>query len=519
MATDPALGGAASRHRTARFLVYTHRWLGIALGLLFIIWFASGIVMMYARMPALDSAERLARLPVIAPSSIRMPPPALPEGARLSIGSLEGRPVYRITSGPRPQYVFADTGDFVPAVDRDQALRIARAFAGGHVAARYDARLVDSDQWTFDVRRLMPLHRIVLGDAAGTTLYVTENGGEVVARTTASGRRWGLAGAVMHWLYFTPFRRHAGLWSTTIIWVSIAGTVLCIVGLVWGIWRLAPRRGYRLRDHRQWTPYAHLIRWHHYLGLVFGAVTMMWVFSGLLSMDPWSWSPATSPTRDQRERLAGGPVRAGDLPVERIQRAVAAFIPRLPKEIELLRFRGNYYAAANEGIVSLDHPELGAVDQLPPDLIVGAAGPVMPQVPIDGMRWMDDYDAYYYDRDRRRSTSAPGATADKPLPVLRVRYGDPQRTWLYFDPRHGTIARKEERLTRLNRWLYHGFHSFDFPFLYFRRPLWDIVVVGLSIGGLALAATTISASWRRLRRSMRRVISARSDGSGTGSTE
>ena len=57
-----------SGHRTARVLVYTHRWLGIAAGLLFIVWFLSGIVMMYARMPALDPIERLARLPALDPA-------------------------------------------------------------------------------------------------------------------------------------------------------------------------------------------------------------------------------------------------------------------------------------------------------------------------------------------------------------------------------------------------------------------------------------------------------------------
>jgi hypothetical protein len=83
---------------------------------------------------------------------------------------------------------------------------------------------------------------------------------------------------------------------------------------------------------------------------------------------------------------------------------------------------------------------------------------------------------------------------------LRVRYADARSTWLYLDPRRGAIARKEERLTRINRWLYHGFHSLDFPFLYYQRPLWDIVVIVLSIGGLVLSATTLSASWRRVRR-------------------
>ena len=34
-----------------RAILYTHRWLGILGGVLFLVWFASGIVMMYARMP------------------------------------------------------------------------------------------------------------------------------------------------------------------------------------------------------------------------------------------------------------------------------------------------------------------------------------------------------------------------------------------------------------------------------------------------------------------------------------
>ena len=108
---------------------------------------------------------------------------------------------------------FADTGDAVPPVDADQALRIARAFEGGVSNLHYDSRLTDADQWSFGVRGRMPMHRIAVDDAAGTCLYVTENGGEVVLKTTASGRLWGWTGAVMHWLYFTPLRRNAALWN------------------------------------------------------------------------------------------------------------------------------------------------------------------------------------------------------------------------------------------------------------------------------------------------------------------
>jgi hypothetical protein len=480
-----------SGHRTARVLVYTHRWLGIVSGVLFVVWFVSGIVMMYARMPELGAAERLARLPEIDPAFIRALPSAPGEGdiTRLGIGTLEGRPIFRVTARGRTELTFGDTGDPVPAVDADQALRIARRFVSNVSEVRYDTRLTDADQWSFGVRGRMPIHRIAVDDPAGTRLYVTENGGEVVLKTTASGRFWGWTGAVLHWLYFAPLRRHAALWNEVIVWLSITGTVMCLVGIAWGVWRLAPFRGYRLRDHRQWSPYAGWMRWHHYAGLIFGIVTTTWIFSGLLSMDPWDWHPSTAPTREQRARVAGGSIAVSDLSLENLRKAIDAYAPHHPKEIEITRFRGHYYAAASDGIVSFDEPQFGALDQLAPDLVVGAAHMAMEGVPIEGVSWLDDYDAYYYDRDRALS-----------LPVLRVRYADPQKTWLYFDPKHGTIARKEERLTRLNRWLYHGFHSLDFPFLYYQRPLWDIVVIVLSIGGIALSATTLSASWRRIKR-------------------
>jgi hypothetical protein len=491
-----------SGHYTARVLVYTHRWLGIAVGLLFIIWFLSGIVMMYARMPALDPAERLARMAIVVPASIRVDPPHLDgEISRFTISTLEGRPVYRLVVGGRPRLIFADTGDDVPRVDGEQALRIARAFAGvGPV--RYEARLSDADQWTFAVRGQMPMHRIAVDDAAATRLYVTEAGGDVVNKTTAPGRRWGRLGAVMHWLYFTPVRRNAAAWSSAIIWLSTIGTVMCLAGLACGLWRIAPLRGYRLRDQWQGTPCSLMMRWHHYLGLVFGVTTLMWVFSGLLSMDPWRWSPDTTATREQRQRLAGGPMSTADVTAADLRRGIEAFRPRMIKELEIVRFRGHYYASAAEGLVSFDQPHLGAVEQLPPDLVIGSAPVVMPDVSVEGMRWMDDYDAYYYDRSRRRT-----------LPVLRVRYGDPQQTWLYFDPRRGTIARKEERRSRINRWLYHGFHSFDFPFLYYRRPLWDIVVIAISIGGLLLSMTTVTSGWRRVRRKARSAATAEPDAS------
>jgi hypothetical protein len=117
----------------------------------------------------------------------------------------------------------------------------------------------------------------------------------------------------------------------------------------------------------------------------------------------------------------------------------------------------------------------------------------MPHGPMQDAVWLQEYDAYYYNQDGNR-----------PLPVLRVRYADPDSTWLYLDPHLGTMTR-QDRGARWNRWLYHGLHNLDFPFLYYKRPLWDAVVILLSIGGLVLSATTLVPTWHRLARHARRA--------------
>lgn len=487
-----------SHHRAARALIYTHRWLGIALSVLFLVWFISGVVMMYARMPELTAAERVARLTPLDVAALRVEPGAVAgEASRFTITTFDGRPVYRVTGAGRPQAIYADTGAGVAPLTGERAVAIARQFAGGSAEVHYEARLEEADQWTFGVRAQMPMHRIAVPDAAGTRLYVAEQSGEVVMRTTASGRRWGYLGAVLHWIYFTPLRRQSAMWNDLIVWTSIAGTVMALAGFLWGLWRFSPSARFRLKRLPSHTPYAGLMRWHHYAGLIFGVTTITWVFSGLLSMSPWDWSPSTAPTRAQREAVSHGPLRPADVSLASLQQAMAAFGPAMPREIEMVRFRGHYYLRAGNGLVDIDATQPAPDGMFSADAMLAAARDAMPGVPIEDVNWMTEHDAYYYNRGGQLN-----------LPVLRVRFADPQRTWLYLDPRRGAIVRKEERLSRINRWLYHGLHSLDFPFLYYHRPLWDVVMIVFSLGGIALSVTTMSAAYRRLRRGARSWRSA-----------
>jgi hypothetical protein len=58
----------------------------------------------------------------------------------------------------------------------------------------------------------------------------------------------------------------------------------------------------------------------------------------------------------------------------------------------------------------------------------------------------------------------------------------------------------------MNRWLYHGLRSLDFPWLYQRRPLWDIIMIAFMAGGTALCVTSLVLAWRVVKRNVMRLL-------------
>jgi len=455
-----------------RILVYTHRWLGIAGCLLFILWFASGVVMMYARMPTLTLDEQLARLPLLDLSTATVSPHQAASAAgvsvdRLRIGMHDGQPAYRLFAAGRWTTVSASDGRVLQALTADQALRIAQRFLPEHARTmQYDTFLDDADQWTFSVRALMPMHRVTVGDEADTWLYVSDQTGEPVMKSTSQQRVWGFLGAVLHWIYFTPLRRQAALWNDVIVWSSIAGCILCLSGLTWGLWRYSPRRLFRLKNARTYSPYAGLMWWHHYAGLFFGLVTFTWILSGLLSMTPWDWTPSTAPTRAQREAMQGGSLHMAAMSLDRLRAALEVLNRSFSvKELEVGQLAGEPFAMAYEPgslaerarwdspyfslaaqpkrllawLVDATH---GPFSRFSDEAIMAAGMAAMPAAAVEEAAWLTAYDSYYYDRHGAR-----------PLPVLRIRFADADRTWLYLDPHSGAVVQHLQPRSRLNRWL------------------------------------------------------------------
>lgn len=534
-------------------LIMSHRWLGIVLGILFVIWCISGIVLMYAGIPTLKNGERMLRMNELDLSTVQYSPAAAFERAgleapyRLRVSMNGERPVYRFQTGPgsgKWVAVWADTGERMAPMDPAAAMEWLKGFRPDYAdSLRYVSYVKESENNVRipAIQGLLPMHRIAIGDAAGTEYYIPENGtGDAVVKIDRMSRLWGFMGYTLH-RYF--WWRQDAWYTTFLIWISWMGIVLCSAGLVLGIWRYSLKPRFRNRGNPSHTPYKGIMKWHHYAGLTTGLFVCTWVFSGTVDIPAMPGiqhvaSPYladfTQSQLDQGGRNnqgASAEIDLGPISIDSLRQSRDAVAQQfVPKELEMIEVAGEPYFLSYEppteaeladyeiqhgldGLaVNLDQPHVmvsalnpgrGAFRSFDRDLMLRAALAAMPGVEVLDATWIDEYDNYYYyfPHSFNLGLMKPIRT----LPALRVKFDDPQGTWLYMSPSHGQMVKSigEDRVTR---WALYGLHALDFSFLYGNRPLWDIVMIVLMAGISIISVTTLLPAYRRVRGHVRRFF-------------
>ena len=476
-----------SERRWQRFLILSHRYLGIALCLLFCLWFASGFVIIYTGgMPQLSEAERLARLPVLNLSAVELSPQAARAALRRTdfptLTTRLGRPAYVFT-GNTVQVLFADNGELLTS-----SMISSRQIAADFLSAPPDALdrvgLIESvDQWTLELRSELPLQKYRSDDGQGSEVYVSPSRGRVVLYTTSRDRLLAWLGAIPHWLYFLPLRADTALWSATVIGLASVGVVFVALGLVLMFTQLRWRHWPNLARA---IPYHGLMKWHYMLGIGFGWCVLTWAFSGLLSMEPYSWNRTSGMGFDA---VAYFRSRAGVSAFEsETPAADLAVIEGSLKEVNFHVFAGKRFyelsigGDSSTGAISREFREVTSMEPLGLFTDAQILAQLEPAVAANmvAAEILNEYDNYYYGRNSRRQMAPP-------LPVLRVEFDDLAGSRYYLSLQTGELEFVSHRANRRERWLYRGLHSLDFNFLYPYRPAWDVVVWLLLAGGLLLS--------------------------------
>lgn len=478
-----------------RSLTLLHRWLGIGVGFLFALWFASGAVLCFVPFPTLPSAARIARSEPIELGRVSVTPAAALAAVpglqvrQMRLISVNGHPRYVLSvSGGAVASVSAESGELLGPVSADMARAVATAF-GAHPVSRV-AGPFDDDQWIvhdqYDDYR--PFYKVTLADGRGTDLYISSRSGEVLQRTRHTERAWNFVGSVVHWVNIVTLRRHKDVWRWVMLTLGGACGLLACAGLTLGVMHLINARRARRRGL---SPFRNWLRWHHTIGLFASVLLFSWIVSGCLMLDNGAVFPSGEPTAAEVASARGMTL------AQAADRFSLASLRRLPpaRQIEVTAVAGTPYLAVRNGTPGdswLATPAPGgglSLSHAVPDaLLVAAAQLAWPSSRAPGIRAIPSDDAYQ--------------VLSNPLPstARRIVLDDRRRTWIQIDSATGEILSVMDSRGRARRWWVNGLHDLDLPLLDRRGPMRQILVVLASAVGFAFSLTGIVLVVKRLRR-------------------
>lgn len=500
-----------------------HRWVGIILGSLVFVWFASGIVMVFYPWPALTESRELGLLQPFEPTTsvIGFDRAAATASDYLKTVDTAGLRQYGppvgarlMREGERLTYQIWGEGDghFVPTVEVDAtsgrvlspispalAQEAARAIVGSAPRAVNVDRLARGDHYMMnhDYASGFPAYRVHFDDLSRTSVYVSERGGTPFGIVTMQTRLTTWFGTVPHWFYFMWLYKHRPAWQAVNIATAAVGVLLAITGIVLGLIQVRRRK----RDG-VWrvTPYRGVSKWHHLAGLVFGVIVLTWTFSAAWE----NLGEGNLPREGQGGRARGGALVWSAITLNERQAVdrLRTYLVRNdePVAIDLLQAgrevgytihfadHREYWVDASTGAVRTELPSTEAQEIA--QAIVGT------KARAASVNKLSQYDTYYYARPGR----------EMHLPAWRIRFNDRVGSTVYLDAVNGTPVGFVDLESRQSRWLRDGLHSFDYPFLNNHRALWYAIVLPLLAGGLASAATGVVLLLRRIRRNRQERI-------------
>lgn len=473
-----------------------HKILGIPLSLVFVVWFLSGMVMVFA--PSFPRAPRT------DPSATALRGAILPTDSLVGLALDSGKTPTSITfdgkygknfvtiSGADTTVVLDATTGLEPERSNLTTEETAKLYCSAPIQ-RIDT-LREVDQWIPFERydRMMPIYKFYFNDPEKHQLYITASG-DVIQMTDKSQRIKAWFGSIPHWIYFTVLRKHQQAWTETVTWAALLGCIMCIAGIIVALidwWHHGRRTG------RYAIPYRKkLWRWHFVLGLLFGWCCITFAFSGYMSMAPVPKFLVKERTQSQDKPESEA--KRGERQMRfrnRERNSVASIVDYkvLPSEIMASSdsiMSISYQSWENHPYYTVTYPtsvryidaaKSGDISDfvLTYDLVAKKAAKKFPDIkPV--LSDVTEYDSEYFSRTGRMT----------PLPAIRVEYpGDELNTVEYYDPK-GLGVRTYDDNSRMHSFLYGKLHRLGFKCLTDLPWLWYTVMFLLLAGGAAVSIT------------------------------
>lgn len=477
-----------------------HSVTGTVIAVLFFMWFATGLVLIYHPYPRLDEqrqnhmresiqADSLQPISYYTDSLERDTVQAVTVSQRL------GQALIRVSTADSSYTFCSDTTQARRKVTYDDVEAIASQWISA-TPVRVDT-LKERAQWVLYERyeRAMPIYKFTYDDAEGHQLFISGKTGEVQQLTTRSQRIWSWPGAIPHKFYYPCIRKDVDVWKTVIT----TGGIICLLAALTGFMRgLSVQHMAFRKKGRLVSPFKKPVyKWHHVLGLIFGIFIIGWGISGSLAMQK---VPKWLVPYDKEYSMYAPDIWEGDsLPLHAYRLDYRKVLQAYPdvKRIDWHVVGGKpvYIAVVDSSEVYID-----ASDTVPQPLNVTKESVEEAMrhlygddVPVS-VQLMTEYDEYYmasYD-------------THPPLPVYKVRIADSDGSTYYI----GTdtdYCRYFNNNKKARKWLFGAMHYLNIRCIVSHPALWHTCIWLLCLAGMIVSFTGIVLGMRYIRRRFRKL--------------
>lgn len=484
-----------------------HKVVALVIALFFVMWFITGIVLLYHKYPKVTEEDNYGYMQ-------RIPAETLPAVAQLpgltdtteiinlsvcrnlgatvwTIGRSSGRKENAMDKKSRNSQLFVLTGDSLTVqhkITSSQIDSIACLWAGSAAIASVDT-LRRRQQWILYDRyeKSLPILRYRFEDPEATEVFISQKNGEVVQKTTRSARIWAWLGAIPHKFYFPGIRTNTGRWKN----VMLAGGLLCLAaalsGMYMGIYYLLKNKR---KHHKFSSPFKkRMWRLHHVAGLIFGVFLMAWGISGALStqrIPKWLIPYDGDYTVNASGLWGKKPLLLGDYKLD--YRKILDVYHDV-KSITWHHFgkQPAYIVVDGDREIFIDASRQDRVQPLKiskEEIEKAVRRYFGDEVSFD-MTYMEDYDEYYL--------SARGL---QPLPVWKIEIDNEDGSRLYISPGSGYVKYlNENRMAK--KWLFSAAHYLDIKFFVMHPALRYLSLWILAAGCVLVIVTGLAIAFSK----------------------
>lgn len=452
-----------------KLIVRLHRLTGSLMALMMLVWFLSGFVLIFSEFPEIENKDFYHLRNEVNEKQLALADSVMSPSKEINVFSLSENVIVKY--GKNEETIsYRDNKNQIKNISETEAVKFVRDLFQLKTSEVLVEKIDEADLWLKKdlSEKYFPVYKISFSDKSKSEIYISSVNGEILQNTTSQERFLSWIGAIPHLIYFRDFAGNAKFWKIILMLISFLGILMTLSGLITGIIRLKKRKKKKLK----YTPYgSRLYSIHHYLGFAFGIFAFSWVFSGFMSMNPFSFLQNDSEENLLRQKWNNKFSVITEMPGINIQENV--------KNIQIKKFEEEFIITNNtskfDGTRFYSDKFLQREDSV---LVNDLKSKLKSAFNLQdkNITILNEYDNYYYQKVNK-----------KVLPVVKAEFNNNEKTVLYFDPLTLGIVKSTNKVSRLNRWLYKALHRFDF--IYNHKFFWHFTIITLLLGGSSLAVT------------------------------